>query len=134
MNKVFKSFTVEAISLYILTLLATGLMFSAGLRSLLITAIALTLANTIARPAINLLLLPLNLLTFGLFRFVSVAITLFLVDLVLPEFTVGAFSLNRDATLSGLLPQLTFPPGIVSYIAFSFLLTAISSFAFWLLK
>lgn len=133
-RKIIKIFVIEAICLYLTTLVTTGLVFTYGIRSLLLTAVALALANTLIKPVINVLLLPINLITFNLFRFLSVSITLFLVDLILPEFSVKSFYFTGLPWDPELLPHISFPAGILAYVGFSFILTSISSFAFWLLK
>lgn len=134
MRKLIKLFTIEALILYFVTQATTGLEFSQGARSLLIAAIFLALANRLVKPIINLLLLPLNLVTFGLFRWISFAVTLFLVDLVLEEFKVSGFHFSGVAGELIKIPAIDLSGGLMAYVAFSFAISLLSAVAFWLLK
>ncbi|WP_276877072.1 phage holin family protein [Anaerococcus hydrogenalis] len=66
---------VNAISLYILDLLFSGISFTEN-KAFIITAILLILVNAIIKPILKLLSLPLTILTFGLFSFIVNAIVL----------------------------------------------------------
>src|SRR5581483_2758663 len=91
MKRIVRIFIIEGVTLYLVSLVTNGLVFKNGISSLVLTSIGLTIATLFVKPIINLLLLPLNLLTFGFFRFLTNAITLFLVDLVLTDFTINEF-------------------------------------------
>lgn len=127
-------FVVECVALYLATQIATGLVFEKGPQSLILTAAALTVASLLVRPIINILLLPINLLTFGIFRWVSHAIVFFLVDLVLSEFSIQGFNFPGFHSQYLDLPATAFNPGVASYLAFSFLIAIITSFIYWLVK
>lgn len=133
MKRFLRIFIVESVTLYLVTLITTGLLFKDGMSGLLETAIGLAIAALFVRPIVNLFLLPLNLLTFGFFRFLTNAITLFLVDLVLTQFSVGAFFFKGYPGTLIALPSVGFPAGPLSYLAFSFLLSLISSVIYWLI-
>ena len=133
MKRIIRIFIVESLVLYFVSQITTGLTFEGGTTSLLITAIGLTAASLFIKPIINLLLLPLNLLTFGFFRFLTNAITLFLVDLVLSQFAVGAFFFKGYQGTLIVIPSLGVPAGPLSYLAFSFLISLVSSVIYWLI-
>ncbi len=59
--------------------------------SVIVAALVLGLVNTIIRPVVKLLTLPINLLTFGLFGLVINALMLWLVAAVVPGFAVAGF-------------------------------------------
>ncbi len=134
MKRILRIFIVESIVLFGVSQITTGLMFKNGTSSLLFAAFALSIASLFIKPVINLLLLPLNLLTFGIFRFLTNAITLFLVDLVLNEFNVGAFFFRGYHGTLVIIPSIGFPEGALSYLAFSFLLSFTSSVIYWLIN
>ncbi|MEM0952372.1 MAG: phage holin family protein [Cyanobacteria bacterium P01_H01_bin.74] len=62
-----------------------------GLGAAILVAIALGLVNSILRPIVSLLTLPLNILSLGLFAFVINALMLGLVAFVVPGFHVENF-------------------------------------------
>ncbi len=134
MKRFIRIFVVEAVVLYFVSYVTTGLVFKNGTGSLIFTAFALGLASLFIKPIINLLLLPLNLLTFGVFRFLTNAITLYLVDLVLAEFTVTNFFLKGYKGELVVIPSFGLPTGIFSYLAFSFLISFTTTVIYWLLN
>ena len=133
MKRIVRIFIVEALVLYFVSQITTGLFFEKGTVSLLVTAAGLTIASMFIRPVINLLLLPLNLLTFGFFRFLTNAITLFLVDLVVSQFKVGQFFFKGYPGQLIVLPSIRLPEGPLSYLGFSFLISFVSTFIYWLI-
>ncbi len=132
MKRFIRIFVVEVVVLYFVSQIAGGLIFENGNISLVITAIALAIASLTVKPVINLLLLPLNLLTFGLFRWLGGAITLFLVDLVLNQFRIADFFLRGYKSDLIVIPSLHLPAGVLSYLAFSFLISFITTIIYWL--
>lgn len=124
---------IECIALYVVFRLTTGLDFENGIVSLIITGAALGAAAFFIRPVINILILPLNLLTFGVFKFLTNAITLYIVDLVLKEFGVGTFQFLgiKNALID--IPSFNIPYPL-SYIAFSIAISLITSVFYWLVS
>ena len=82
--------SVTALSLWLASKLFKGLRFD-GLRSLLISALVLGLANAIVRPVLVVLTFPLTLLTFGLFLLVINALVLMLVARLVKGFSIRGF-------------------------------------------
>lgn len=87
----------------------------------------------IAKPIINLLLLPVNLVTFGLFRWVSTVAVLYIVTLIIPGFSISDFNFGGYTSLWIDLPVIYFV-GFWAYLAFSFLHSLFTSFIYWLIK
>lgn len=131
-KKVIRIFAVESTSLYIISNITSGLYFENGAQSLLYTGGALTVTVFLVKPIINLLILPINLVTFNFFRFASHAITLFLVDLALSEFAVRSFNFNGFSSNLIDLPPVFFEAGVFSYLAFSFVLSFLTSAIYWI--
>jgi len=111
----------------------TGLIFSDGLNTVILTGIALAVTSLIIKPIINLLLLPLNLITFGLFRWVSYAVTLYIVTLIVPGFEITNFVFAGYPSYWITIPPITLT-GVLAFIAFSFIISIFSSLFDWLLK
>lgn len=133
MKRIIRIFIVETGALYIVTRIASGIVIERGLEGLLIAGAALTAMALFVKPAINLLLLPLNLVTLGLFRWVGQAIALYLVDLIVPSFSITGFNFAGFESVFISLPPLSLGNPI-SYVAFSFLLSLITTFTFWLIR
>jgi putative membrane protein len=133
MRTILKHFIINTVSLYAVSMVVSGIVFAEGIYSLLLAGIVLTLASMVIRPIINLLLLPLNLITFGLFRWVGFAITLYLVTLIVPGFKLVDFVFKGFASYWFTIPAISLP-GILAFIAFSFLISIIASFGYWIFK
>jgi len=133
MNKLIKYYLISTVSLYLVTLLTKGIVFESGVKSLFLAGAGLAAASLIVRPLINLLLLPINLITFGLFRWVSSAIALYLVTLVVPGFKIVNFFFIGLSTQWFNLPPLKLE-GILAYIGFSLFISIFSSIVHWIIK
>ncbi len=133
MKRIIRAFVYNLLALYLISRMATGFVFESGHETFFITGGALTVATLFAKPVINTLLLPINLITFGLFRWVSSAIALYLVTLVVPAFEISKFGFPGFSTKWLDIPTLNFE-GFLSYIAFSFLLSFTLSFLYWVRK
>lgn len=97
------------------------------LTTLLLTAITLALVNAILRPFLKLLLLPINIITLGLMGWLTNVLILYIVDLLITNFSIDPFSLTLGGT-ELVLSQFW------AYVVVSFLLNIASTLINWLLK
>jgi len=107
--------------------------FENGLRSLILAGIGMTLVSLFAKPVITILLLPINLITFGFFRWIASGIVLYLVTLIIKDFKITKFIFGGLAGKWIEIPPIHFE-GILKYVGFAFLVSLISSFIYWLIK
>ena len=133
MKTLLRHYVIDTIALYLASRLTTGLLFEEGIKTLLLAGIGLMAASLVVRPLINLLILPINLVTFGLFKWVSSAVALYLVTLVVPGFRIGNFVFLGLSTEWFSLPSFSLD-GIFAFVGFSFLLSLLTSFMYWLIK
>ena len=133
MRSIIKHFLIDTIALYLISQAVSGIVFAKGVETLFLTGAVLALATMIVRPILNLLLLPLNLVTFGFFKWVTYAITLYLVTLVVPGFALTNFVFSGWSSYWISIPAISLT-GTVSFIAFSFLISFVSSIIYWILK
>ncbi len=133
MRKAIKYFVVNSVTLYLVSLIVTGLFFEKGAETIVLTGIVLGLTSLIIKPVINLLILPLNLITFGLFRWVGYAVALYIVTLIVPGFKVLDFVFAGFNSYWISIPAISLH-GIVALIVFSFVISITSSILDWLLK
>lgn len=134
MKAIPRLFVVEFIGLYFANEIAQGLVFQDGLFSMILTSLALAVAMRLIKPIINVLLLPLTLATLGLFKFLTHAVTLYVVDLALNQFTVTNFNYPGLVSTYLDLPTIQFGEGFMAYIAFSLLISVITSLIHWIVK
>ena len=133
MKTIIKHFIINTVSLYLVSLVVSGIVFAEGTYSLLLAGIVLTLTTLIIRPIINILLLPINLITFGLFRWVGFAITLYLVTLIVPGFKLLDFVFKGLSSYWFTIPGVSLS-GVLAFVAFSFLISIIASIGYWIFK
>ena len=86
-------FVANATALYLATLFVDGVSIPLKLESFAIVVVVLTLIHLFIRPLIRIALTPLIILTLGLASILVNALTLYLLDLILPT-----------VAISGLLP------------------------------
>jgi putative membrane protein len=132
MKKILQHFIIATLSLYFISNIVSGLIFERGITSLFLAGAGLAVSYLLIKPVINVLLIPINLVTFGLFRWVSSTIALYLVTLVVPGFKIIHFAFSGYSTKYFSFPALEFS-GILAIIAFSFLISLFTSFLTWLI-
>lgn len=91
MRKLLIRILATASSLYVTSSLIGGFVLASSWESYLIASIIFILLNAIAAPIIKLLLLPINLLTLGLLRWLSNVIVLYLFDTIYTGLTISAY-------------------------------------------
>ncbi len=133
MKRIIRAYAIATFSLWAVSTIAEGMIFENGLETLLLAGGGVMLALLVAKPVINILLLPINLVTFGLFRWVSSAVALYIVTLVVPGFKIIGFSFEGFFSIWFELPGIHLT-GILAFVAYSFLLSVISSTIYWLRK
>lgn len=132
-RKLLRSFVFNLVALWLVTQAFAGASFTGGYQTLLLAALALTLVNLLVKPLINLLLLPINLITLGAFRWVINVVALYLVTLLVPQFTISAFLFPGFSYQGFVIPPINL--GIFwVYLLTSLSLSIIISFLFWLTK
>ncbi|MBI4058639.1 phage holin family protein [Candidatus Microgenomates bacterium] len=129
-----RSFAVTAISLWAAaTLAGGGIVFSQGTNTFAIATLALSIANHFIKPFLNLLLLPINLISLGLFRWVTNVVLLYVVTLVVPGFKIMFFNFSGFVWQGISIPAFNVS-GIIALLAVSFVISFITSFIHWLFK
>jgi len=133
MKRILRHFVIDTVSIFLVSSVASGLVFEKGIETLLLTGLGLTIASLIAKPVINILMLPINLITFGLFRWVSAVVVLYLVTLIIPGFRIINFYFGGYSSIWFDLPVIALA-GFMAFLAFSLLQSIFSSFIYWLVK
>lgn len=133
MKTLIKIYIISTFSLYLASILFKGIILEKGLESLFLAGAGLAAVSLLIKPIINLLLLPLNLITFGLFRWVSSTVALYLVTLAVPGFKILNFVFSGLTNKWFEIPSFRLE-GVLSYIAFSLAISVFSSIIHWIIK
>lgn len=127
-----RSVFITGVALWAITELSGGgITFEQGFNTFVIAAIALSLGNHFIRPLLNLLLLPINLVTLGTLRWVTNVVIIYLVTLVVPEFKISFFDFGGFVWQGINIPSF-YLSGIGALLVVSFAMSIISSFLVWL--
>lgn len=127
MKSFLKTILLNALAIATVSYLSPGLNYSHDLKVLLTASLILALANAIVRPFLKLILLPINLLTLGLFGWFINVIILYLVTLIVPQFSVNSFSFSFGGSHFVLSTFL-------AYIAITLLLNLFGTLIGWLIR
>lgn len=92
MLKILKPFLITLVSLFILAWFLPNISYTDWV-TLLIFSVVLTLVNTVVRPVLKLLTLPINIVTLGLFSVVLNVGLLWLALFLVPGFTIQPMTL-----------------------------------------
>lgn len=105
------SFIANAVGLYLATLYVAGVTILLKLEGFAIVVVTLTLIHIFIRPLIKIALTPLMILTLGLAGILVNALTLYLLDLILPTVTIDGLVSLFFATIIVSLLNLFFVAG-----------------------
>jgi len=113
---------INSFSLYLVASLFPGLTVPRMVFNLIWAGIIFTLINRLVKPIIKLFLLPINLMTLGLFGWLANVLVLLIVTRLIDSLTVAGF-VSKAFSYSGFsVPSLTFSP-LAALIITSFLLS-----------
>lgn len=131
MKSLIRSFVFNIFALQLAAEIIPGVSYSGGLRTLGLATISLAVFNLFIKPIINLLLLPINLLTLGMFRWVVNVIILYLLTITVSNFRIHAFDFP-GFTYSLLSLPSVFINSFWTTVLTSFFLSFVLGFLDWL--
>ena len=110
-----------------------GVSYRGGFRSLAWIALIFLLVETFLKPLAKLLLLPINLLTLGTFRWVINVLILYAVTKITPELIIKGFYFEGFTYQGFSLPAINISL-FWAFVLASFLISLISATFIWLIK
>jgi len=131
MKNLLRQYLFFAASIFLVAKVIPGLSYSNNWQTLAEASFLLFVVHFLVRPVVNLVALPINVLTLGLFSFVINGLMLYLVTLVISSFKVTAF--DFPSVNLGLVSFNTFYVAVVpSYIVIAFLVGLVKNGFQWL--
>jgi len=124
---------INAVTLALIAEIFPGLSYGQDIKILFVGGLFLTMINVFFRPIIKLLLLPINLVTLGMFRWLSNVICVFILTVFIPEIQIKSFQMAGFSASGFVVPGFYFSL-LLSLITASFLLSLFSGFILWLIK
>lgn len=131
MKILLRYFLINLVSLWVVTRILPGLTYTGGVKSLLLGAAAFMLINIILVPLLKILLLPLNLLTLGLFAWITNVLALYALTTAVSDFQLTPYTFAGFSTNGLVIPSYDLSPFLVAVVA-SFLIGIITHLLQWL--
>jgi len=133
MKFLLRNTAIYAFSLYLLPQVFSGIKISGGMPILIIGGAVLTLMLLILKPVINIISIPLNLATLGLFSALTNLLILYLLTVFVPNIAIMPFVLHRISLAGFIIPQMHL--GLFSaYLVIAIGLAIISSALRWVVE
>jgi putative membrane protein len=132
-KKYLRLFLINFLALWLVGQLFSGIDFLNGYQTIALASLVLTLAGFIIKPLVGLLLLPVNLLTLGSFRWLINVITLWLVTLIVPQFKISGFLFTGFVYHGFVIPTM-FLNLFWVYVLASLTISLITTFILWLVN
>lgn len=133
MRRIVKNIVFNSISLFVLSEIIGGVKVTGGYQTVLAAGLILTILNMIVKPIINIFSLPLNMVTLGLFSFITNAILLYLLTIFAPNISVSAFTFNGFSSGGFIIPVIKFNT-FFAFIVSAAVLALVINFFKWLSK
>lgn len=108
MKHLLQQFLISLMALYATSSLFSGLSIKGGVGQYLYDAFLLMIGFMVVRPIINIVSLPFNALTFGLFSVVSTIIVIFLLSLFDRNFVIQPFTFQGLSIFQFTIPSFSF--------------------------
>lgn len=131
MKSLLRYFLINLVSLWITTEIIGGLTYSGGVKTLAFGAAVFALINILLVPLIKILLLPLNLLTLGLFASLTNVLALYALINIAPQFKLMPYYFPGFDYSGFTIPGVQLSTLMVAIVA-SLLIGALTHFLHWL--
>ncbi len=123
----------NAFSIFILSQIMSGVKITGGLPTYIFGGIALTILLVFLKPILNLLALPLNIVTLGFFSFLTNIIIFYLLTVIVPGIMITAFTFPGFTYSGFVIPSIYFNI-LFAFLLVAFLQSLTVSFLTWLVK
>ena len=129
-----RTIAINLASIYLASqILSSVISYVGGYRTLLMAALVIAVVNLFVRPVVNLLLLPIHLVTLGVFRWLANLITLYIVTWLVPNLQIHAFTFPGTNLHYVIIPAISFSP-FGAFVVATFTLTITFHFMYWILQ
>ena len=131
MKTILRYFLINLVALWVATSMIPGLTYTGGVKSLLVGGLAFMAINLILVPLLKVLLLPLNLLTLGLFAWITNVLALYALTSVIADFQLVPYTFPGFNYNGFMIPSYELSPFLVA-VAASLMIGIITHFLQWL--
>lgn len=133
MKRLLRAVVINAASIWLTSQILQGFSYLGGLKIIALAAIFFGVINLFVRPVVKIFLLPINLLTLGLFGWLINVSMLYLLTLAVPQIKISPFTFPGLNYNGFIIPQLEVS-AFATAVSASFLISSFSTFFYWLAK
>lgn len=133
MKTIIRSTAVYSLALFLLDYVNDGLRVQGGFTAYIFGGLALCLLFMVLKPILNIFSLPLNLITLGMFSFLTNTIILYLATVFVPQIKVSPFVFQGLNVAGFIVPQISFNT-FFAFVISAFLLSIVVGVIEWLIK
>lgn len=133
MKSFFRTVIFNSFSIFFLSQILPGVKVSGGIITYILGGLALTFLFIVLRPILNILSLPLNILTLGMFSFLTNIIIFYLLTVLVAGITITSFTYPGLNYSGFVIPQIYFNT-LFAFLIVAFLQSICVSFLNWLIE
>ena len=133
MKSFLRKVIFSSLSLFFLSVVVSGVKIAGGFWTYALGGFILTLLHTVLRPILGIITLPINFISLGLFSYITNALLLYIVTVLIPEISIKAFTFHGTSLAGFVIPKFYFN-SFFSYIVSSVILSLLQSGIEWIIK
>jgi len=105
MKSIVRQFFAVMLAIFITSQIFSGLIIKGGFPGFLYAVVLLTIGLVIVKPILNVITLPLSIVTLGLFSALSILLILFIISKIDPNFIITSFTFKGFTFFSYTIPS-----------------------------
>lgn len=133
MKSILRNTLINGLTLFLIGQLISGVHVSGGFWTYIFGGFALSLLFMILKPILNIIAIPLNILTLGFFSIITNVIIFYLLTVFVPAIAISEFTYPGAAYAGFIIPKM-FINGFFAFIIVSFFQSLIFSFISWVTR
>lgn len=133
MKSLARNVAINSLALSVLPSLLKGFTITGGLATLLVSGFILSIMSIFLKPILQVVTLPLNLITFGAFSFIINAVLLYLLTILVPQISIKSLEFSGLFFMGFVIPKIVFNQ-FFGYVAASLVFSFLVGFIGWLVK
>jgi putative membrane protein len=133
MKSLLRNTLFNAFSIFIISQAISGMRVSGGLITFLFGGLALTILFLVLKPILNILALPLNIITLGLFSFLINVALFYILTVLVVGISVTSFTFPGLSFAGFIVPKI-YLNTFFAFVLVAFMQSVIVSFLSWLIK
>lgn len=133
MKSILRNIIFYALSLFVLSQFFAGVKISGGLPTYVFGGIVLSIMFLIVKPVLNIVAMPLNIVTLGTFSFFINVIILYLLTIFVPSIKIMPFVFQGYSIAGFIIPRVSLNQFFAVFVVGIFL-SVIVTFLSWLIE